>query len=45
MFVCHVVRLYSVVNIVALSGDVVYCCGVCGILEGVLVFCIMCSGV
>ena len=41
--VCHVVRLYSVVDIVVISGDVVCCSVVCGTMVGVSVFSIMCS--
>ena len=41
--VCQVVRLYNVVDIVVMSGDVVFCSVVCGILVGVSVFSIMWS--
>ena len=40
---CQVVRLYSVVEIVVMSGDVAWCNGVCGTLVGVSVFSVMCS--
>ena len=40
---CHVVRLYNVVDIVVMSGDVVCCSVVCVILVGVSAFSIMCS--
>ena len=40
---CQVVRLYSVVEIVVLSGEVACCSVVCGTLMGVSVFSIMCS--
>ena len=48
---CHVVRLYSVVEIgveigveiVLMSGEVACCSVVCGTLVGVTVFSIMCS--
>ena len=43
--VCQVVRLYSVVEIVVLSGDVACCSVVCGTLVAVSVFSIMCSEV
>ena len=36
--VCHVVRMYSVVDIAVQSGDVVCCSVVCGTLVGVSVF-------
>ena len=36
-------RLYSVVEIVMMSGEVVCCSVVCGTLVGVSVFSIMCS--
>ena len=35
--VCQAVRLYSVVEIVAMSGEVVCCSSVCGTLLGVSV--------
>ena len=38
---CHVVRLYSVVEIVVMSGDVACCSVVCGTLVGVLYPCYM----
>ena len=41
--VCQVVRLYSVVDIVVMSGEVACCSVVCGTLMGVLVFSMMCS--
>ena len=41
--VCQVVRLYSVVDIVVMSGEVVCCSVVCGTLVGVSVFSMMCS--
>ena len=41
--VCQVVRLYSVVEIVVMSGEVVCCSVVYGTLVGVSVFSIMCS--
>ena len=41
--VCEVVRLYNVVNIVVMSGDVVCCSVMCGTLVGASVFSIMCS--
>ena len=41
--ICHVVRLYNVVDIVVMSGDVVYCSMVCGTLVSVSVFSILCS--
>ena len=40
---CQVVRLYSVVEIVVMSGEVACCSVVCGTLVGVSVFSIMCS--
>ena len=40
--VCQVVRLYSVEEIVVMSGEVVCCSVVCGTLVGVSVFS-MCS--
>ena len=42
--VCQVVRSYSVVEIVEMSGEVVCCSVVCGTLVGVSVFSVMCSG-
>ena len=36
-------RLYSVVKIVVMSGEVACCSVVCGTLVGVSVFSIMCS--
>ena len=36
--VYHAVRLYTVVDIVLMSGDVVCCSVVCGTLMGVAVF-------
>ena len=39
---CQVVRLYSVVEIVVISGDVACCSVVYGTLVGVSVFSIMC---
>ena len=41
--VCQVVRLYNVVEIVVMSGEVACCSVVCGIQVGVSVFSIMCS--
>ena len=41
--VCQVVRLYSVVEIVVMSGEVACCSVVCGTLVGVSVFSVMCS--
>ena len=41
--VCQVVRLYSVVEIVAMSGEVACCSVVCDTLVGVSVFSVMCS--
>ena len=41
--VCQVVRLYSVVEIVVMSGEVTCCSVVCGTLVGVSMFCVMCS--
>ena len=41
---CQVLRLYSVVDIVVMSGDVVCCSVMCGTIVGVSVFC-MCSEV
>ena len=40
---CHVVRLYGVVDIVVMSADVVWFSVVCCTLVGVSVFSIMCS--
>ena len=39
---CQVVRLYSVVEIVVMSGEVACYSVVCGTLVGVSVFSIMC---
>ena len=39
--VCQVVRLYSVVEIVVMSGEVACCSVVCGTLVGVSVFSVM----
>ena len=41
--VCLVVRLYSVVEVVVMSGEVARCSVVCGTLMGVSVFRVMCS--
>ena len=41
--VCQVVRLYSVVEIFVISGEVVCCSVMCGTLVGVSVFSMMCS--
>ena len=41
--VCQVVRLYSVVEIVVMSGEVDCYSVVCGTLVGVSVFSMMCS--
>ena len=41
--VCQVVRLYNVVEIVVMYGQVACCSVVCGTLVGALVFSIMCS--
>ena len=41
--VCQVVRLYSVVEIVVMSGEVACCSDVCGTLVGMSVFSVMCS--
>ena len=38
---CQVMRLYNVVDIVVMSGDVVCCSVVCGTIVGVSVFSIM----
>ena len=40
---CQVVRLYSVVEIVVMSGELACCSAVCGSLVGVSVFSMMCS--
>ena len=40
--VCQVVRLYSVVEILVMSGEVACCSVVCGTLVGVSVFSVMC---
>ena len=40
---CQAVRLYSVVEIVVMSGDVACCSVVCGTLVGVSVFSMTCS--
>ena len=40
---CQVVRLYSVVEIVVMSGEVACCSVVCGTLVGVSVYSMMCS--
>ena len=40
---CQIVRLYSVVEIVVMSGEVSCCSVVCGTLVGVSVFSVMCS--
>ena len=40
--VCRIMRLYSVVEIVVMSGEVACCNVVCGTLVGVSVFSIMC---
>ena len=40
---CQVVRLYSVVEIVVMSGEVACCSVVCSTLVGVSVISIMCS--
>ena len=40
---CQVVRLYSAVEIVVMSGKMACCSGVCGTLVCVSVFSIMCS--
>ena len=39
---CQVVRLYSVVEIDVMSGEVACCSVVCGTLVGVSVFSVMC---
>ena len=41
--VCQVVRPYSVVEIVVMSGEVSCCSVVCGTLVGMSVFSMMCS--
>ena len=41
--VCQVVRLYSLVEIVVISGEVACCSVVCGTLVGVSVFSVMYS--
>ena len=41
--VCKVVRLYSVVEIVVMFGEVACCSVVCSTLVGVSVFSVMCS--
>ena len=41
--VCQVVRLYSVMEMVVMSGEVAYYSVVCGTLVGVSVFIVMCS--
>ena len=41
--VCQIVRLYSVVEIVVMSGEVACCSVVCDTLVGVSVFSVMCS--
>ena len=43
MIVCQVMLLYSVVEIVVMSGEMACCSVVCVTLVGVSVFCIMCS--
>ena len=40
---CQVVRPYSVVEIIVMSGEVACCSVVCGTLVGVSVFSMMCS--
>ena len=40
---CHVVRLYSVVEIVVMSGEEACSSVVCGTLVGVSAFSVMCS--
>ena len=40
---CQVVRLYNVVEIVVMSGEVACCSVVCGTLVGASVFSIMCT--
>ena len=39
---CQVVWLYSVVEIVVMTGEVTCCTAVCGTLVGVSVFSILC---
>ena len=39
----QIVRLYNVLEIVVMSGEVACCSVVCGTLVGVSVFSIMCS--
>ena len=39
---CQVVRFYSVMEIVVMSGEVACCSVVCGTLVGVSVFSVMC---
>ena len=41
--VCQVVRLYSVVEIVVMPGEVACCSVVCSTLVGVSVFSVICS--
>ena len=41
---CQVLRLYSVLEIVVMSGEVACWSVVCGTLVGVSVFSVMCSG-
>ena len=41
--VCQVVQLYSVVEIVVMSGEVACCSVVCDTLVGVSVFSVMCT--
>ena len=43
--VCQVVRLYSIMEIVVMSGEVACCSVVCGTLVGVSWFSLMCSEV
>ena len=40
---CQVVRLYSIVEIVVMAGEVACCSFVCGTLVGVSVFSVMCT--
>ena len=40
---CHVVRLYSVVEHGVMSDEVACCSVVCGTLAGVSVFSVMCT--
>ena len=42
--VCQVVRLYCVVEIVVMSGEVACCSVVCGTLMSVSLLSVMCSG-